>query len=224
MEPSENDISFIPESYPQGNCLYILFSRQNTKIGRVIRVFLRNSRYTHVSVAMDSGLYAMYSFSRRRLDSPFSSGFVREYPRHFFLGGKDLDVKLCRVPFTAEEYRRAIGRLEHCKTHESRMLYNLYDALLLPLGRRARMPDAFTCVGFAAYLTGMDEVRDIGDLEARLKDCTVYEGSLRALVDRFDPPLPENDDYYERRGLIAAARDFFTLNAKLRRRRRRCAM
>ena len=81
----------------QERCLYVLFSRQNTKIGRFIRVFLRNSRYSHVTVALDDLLYAMYSFSRKRHDSPFSGCFMREYPSHFFVGGRDLQAKLCRV-------------------------------------------------------------------------------------------------------------------------------
>lgn len=34
-------------------CMYVLFSRQNTKIGRFIRVFLRSSRYSHVALSLD---------------------------------------------------------------------------------------------------------------------------------------------------------------------------
>lgn len=60
--------------------MYVLFSRQNTKIGCFIRVFLRNSRYSHVALSLDEKLYTVYSFSRKRHDSPFSGGFVREYP------------------------------------------------------------------------------------------------------------------------------------------------
>lgn len=204
----------------EGNCLYILFSRQNTKIGRFIRLFLRNSRYSHVSVSMDGKLYHVYSFSRRRLDSPFSSGFVREYPQHFLLGGRDLNVKLCRVPLTPEEYQRVLSKLEYCMRNEGRMLYNLYDALLLPFGHRVRMQDAYTCVGFAAYLLNMEDVTDIGDLEKRLEDATVYDGSLMELIERCRPAMPEPDDYFVRRGLRAAAADLHMLNKRLRQRRR----
>ena len=38
-------------------CMYVLFSRQNTKIGCFIRVFLRNSRYSHVALSLDEKLY-----------------------------------------------------------------------------------------------------------------------------------------------------------------------
>lgn len=205
-------------------CLYILFSRQNTKIGRFIRLFLRNSRYSHVAVSLDGKLYTMYSFSRTRHDSPFSGTFVREYPNHYFIGDRDLNVKLCRVGLTQEAYDEAMKKLAHCLTHKSRMLYNLFDALVLPFGRRVRMRDAYTCVDFAAYLLGIDaENANIGSLEARLEDCCVYEGSLRELIAMNGVTPPFDDDYYVRRGLAAAARDLFVLQKKLRRRMRNSA-
>lgn len=202
------------------SCLYVLFSRQNTKIGRFIRVFLRNSRYSHVTVALDENLYTMYSFSRLRHDSPFSGSFTREYPAHFFIGGKDLTVKLCRVELDEAAYARALSRIESCKTRRKRMLYNLYDALALPLHRRVRLRDAYTCLDFAAFLLDMD-VASIGALEEALAGTCVYEGSLRALLAQKDVQLsPENDDYFVRRGFRAAVRDFLALQTRLWRRYR----
>ena len=200
-------------------CRYILFSRQNTKIGRFIRLFFPNSRYSHVTVALDGNLYAMYSFSRRRHDSPFSGGFMREYPAHFLIGGRDLAVKLCRVELSDDAYLRVMRRIEHCRTHQSRMLYNLYDAFALPFRRRVRMRDAYTCVDFAAYLLDMDaRVDSIGALEQRLNRFCVYEGSLKAYIEAVGATTPEDDDYFVRRGPVAAARDLVTLQTKLWRR------
>lgn len=203
-------------------CLYVLFSRQHTKIGRFIRIFMRNSRYSHVTVALDSSLYAMYSFSRLRHDSPFSGSFTREHPVHFFVDDKDVTVKLCRVELDEEAYRCALARIEHCKTHATRMLYNLYDALALPFRRRVRMRDAYTCVDFAAFLLGMDaRVDSIGALEQELADCCIYEGSLQAfLAEKCVPHSPEDDDYFVRRGILAAMGDFITLQTRLWRRYR----
>jgi len=200
-------------------CLYILFSRQNTKIGRFIRLFFPNSRYSHVTVALDGSLYSMYSFSRRRYDSPFSGGFMREYPSHFLVGGRDLRVKLCRVELSEQAYCRVMKRIDHCRTHQSRMLYNLYDAFALPLRRRVRMRDAYTCVDFAAYLLDLDaRVDSIGTLERMLDHCCVYEGSLKEYIEAAGVETPEDDDYYVRRGVVAATRDLVTLQTKLWRR------
>ena len=60
----------------EARCIYIMLSRTNTGIGRIIRLFLRTSRYNHVSAALDGRLFLLYSFSRARKDSPFSGGFV----------------------------------------------------------------------------------------------------------------------------------------------------
>ena len=92
-------------------CMYVLFSRQNTKIGCFIRVFLRNSRYSHVALSLDEKLYTVYSFSRKRHDSPFSGGFMREYPVHYIINAMDVPIKLCRVDMTEEEYAAARARL-----------------------------------------------------------------------------------------------------------------
>jgi len=203
----------------QERCLYVLFSRQNTKIGRFIRVFLRNSRYSHVTVALDDSLYAMYSFSRKRHDSPFSGCFMREYPSHFFVGGRDLQAKLCRVELDDEAYFRVMQRIEHCRTHSSRMLYNLYDAFALPLKRRVRLRDAYTCVDFAAFLLDMDaDVSSIGALEQKLDRYCIYEGSLKAYIDSTGATTPKDDDYFTRHGVVAAARDLIALQTKLWRR------
>ncbi|HWQ59394.1 MAG TPA: hypothetical protein VN540_10275 [Clostridia bacterium] len=200
-------------------CVYVLFSRQNTKIGRFIRMFFRDSRYSHVTVALDGSLYAMYSFSRKRHDSPFSGGFMREYPSHFLIGGRDLMIKLCRVELDDESYRRVMKRIEHCRSHQSRMLYNLYDAFALPFGRRVHLRDAYTCVDFAAYLLDMDmSIDSIGAFEEKLNRYCIYEGSLMAYIEATGTTTPAEDDYFVRRGLVAAARDLVALQTKLWRR------
>ncbi len=200
-------------------CMYVLFSRQNTKIGRVIRVFLRNSRYSHVALSLDEKLYEVYSFSRLRHDSPFSGCFVREYPKHYIIKGMDVPVKICRVDMTQEQYAEACRKLEDCIKRSDSMIYNLFDAAVLPLGKRYRLKDAYTCVSFTSYIIGMDDVADIGDLESRLDDYAIYEGGLKRIFEERGISEPENDDYFERHGSIAAARDLKTLVKRLLARR-----
>lgn len=202
-------------------CMYVLFSRQNTKIGRFIRVFLRNSRYSHVALSLDEKLYTVYSFSRERHDSPFSGGFMREYPSHYIVNAMDVPIKLCRVDMTEEEYAAAHARLNDAIERSDSMIYNLFDAAVLPFGKRYRLKDAYTCVSFTSYVIGMDDVADIGDLEARLEN-KVFEGGLNELIEKYSLTTPEGDCYYERRGLIAAACDFCMLVKRLML-RRKCA-
>ncbi len=200
-------------------CMYVLFSRQNTKIGRVIRVFLRNSRYSHVALSLDEKLYEVYSFSRLRHDSPFSGCFMREYPKHYIIKDVDVPVKICRVDMTEEQYAEACRKLKDSISRSDSMIYNLFDAAVLPLGKRYRLKDAYTCVSFTSYVIGMDDVADIGDLESRLSDYAVYEGGLKQVFEEHGVSEPEKDDYFEKHGHIAAARDLRTLVKRLLARR-----
>lgn len=197
--------------------LYVLFSRPNTRIGRAIRLILRNSRYTHVSLALDGDLGNIYSFSRARFDSPFSGGLMHEYVDHYLIKG-DIRVKLCRVELGEEEYAKAEQKLEHCFTHRKRLIYNLYDAAALPFKRRVKLRDAFTCVGFTSYIIGHDDIGDIGALEDMLSEKVIYEGSLAELAERIDAKRSESPEFYERLGKLRAAEDFVSLNRRLYRR------
>lgn len=203
----------------ESRSMYVLFSRQNTKIGRVIRVFLPSSRYTHVALSLDGELNTVYSFSRARHDSPFSGGFMREYPVHYILGDMDVPVKICKVELSDEEYAKAKTRLEDSICRREQLIYNLFDAAALPFGKRYKIKDAYTCVSFTSYVVGMDDTRDIADLESRISANTVYVGSLKELIKRYNLGVPADDDYFVRRGLYAAAQDFASLFTRLMRRR-----
>lgn len=194
-------------------CMYVLFSRQNTKIGCFIRVFLRNSRYSHVALSLDEKLYTVYSFSRKRHDSPFSGGFMREYPVHYIINAMDVPIKLCRVDMTEEEYAAARARLNDAIERSESMIYNLFDAAALPFGKRYRLKDAYTCVSFTSYVVGMDDVKDIGDLENRLSRNTVFEGGLNELIAKHGltpargrPLLRTPRPYCRRRGFLYAGK------------------
>lgn len=147
---------------------------------------------------------------------------MREYPVHYIINAMDVPIKLCRVDMTEEEYTAARARLNDAIERSESMIYNLFDAAALPFGKRYRLKDAYTCVSFASYVLGMDDVKDIGDLENRLSRNTVFEGGLNELIAKHSLTTPEGDCYYERRGLIAAARDLCTLVKRLML-RRKCA-
>ena len=104
---------------------------------------------------------------------------------------------------TEEEYAAARARLNDAIERSDSMIYNLFDAAVLPFGKRYRLKDAYTCVSFASYVLGMDDVKDIGDLENRLSRNTVFEGGLNELIAKHGLTPPEGDRYYERRATFA---------------------
>lgn len=197
----------------EARCIYIVLSRTNTGIGRLVRLFLRGSRYNHVSAALDGRLFPLYSFSRARKDSPFSGRFVQEYPSRYLATGENVDIKVFRVPLAAQEYSDALSKLDYCRAHREEMLYNLFDAILLPFHRRYPLADAYTCLAFCTYLLGMGDISSIHMLEERLAPHLIYEGDLRSIIpyDKTTAAEAEERAYFERRGRIAAVRDFFAL-------------
>lgn len=194
-------------------CVYVLLTRTDTGVGKIIRFVMRGSRYNHVSIALDDKLYAMYSFARNRMDSPFSAGFVREYPSRYLAFERDAEVKLFRVPLTPEALAALRKRLAFCRANSGRMLYNLPDAMLLPFGRRFSLTDSYTCLAFAESLLDMGKFQSIDALEKHLAPYVVYEGSLRAMLppEWCAPRSIAELAYFEREGRIAAMHDFFVL-------------
>ena len=59
----------------------------------------------------------------------------------------------------------------------------------------------------------MEDVSSIGALEERLAPHLIYEGDLRSVIpyDKAVAAEAEERAYFERRGRIAAVRDFFAL-------------
>ena len=68
-------------------------------------------------------------------------------------------------------------------------------------------------MAFSAYLLGMEDVSSIGALEERLAPHLIYEGDLRSVIpyDKTGAAEAEERAYFDRRGRIAAVRDFFAL-------------
>ena len=58
------------------NQLYIMLSRTDTGMGRLIRFFTRYD-YNHVSLSLDPRLHSWVSFARYAVDVPLAGGFVR---------------------------------------------------------------------------------------------------------------------------------------------------
>ena len=61
-------------------CMYVLFSRQNTKIGCFIRVFLRNSRYSHVALSLDENFIRYTPFHAKGTIRPFRAALCANTP------------------------------------------------------------------------------------------------------------------------------------------------
>lgn len=184
--------------------IFIVFLSTNTIIGRGIR-FLTRNQYSHVAVSLDQDISSMYSFARYHINSPIRGGFVTEKPIRYLHNDQDVSVKLCKICVDRADYDRIRRDISHFIANREQMIYNTLNALLSLFGRQLAAKDMYTCLEFVTYLLRYPKILTIRELEIKLKQQVVYEGSLRQLLSH-EQPLPE-DDYFVRRDAIGILSD-----------------
>lgn len=178
--------------------LYIVFSRTNTGIGRIIRTFTHNT-YNHTSLCLGGELHQLISFARKHKNDPFHAGVVVETPVRYISFGEDVVVKVCRIDqnlFPLEDMKK---RLEKVRSSVGKKyIYNTYGAMVSPFKIKFSPYHTFTCVEFTAYILGVKEkIYSVRQLENIFDGQKVYEGSYKKLMEDYQYHYP-NDDYYER--------------------------
>lgn len=154
--------------------VYVMFSRTNTNIGRMIRR-ITGVDYNHVSISKDADLSLCYSFARRNKYDALAGGFVVEHASRLCEKG-DVPIRVCQVYLNEEQAQRMEHILQACQSRPDEMIYNTYGAIFSVLGIHLALPDSFTCVEFVGACLGLRTI-SIADLMRRLHRCTVYEGS-----------------------------------------------
>lgn len=185
--------------------LYVVFVSTNTMMGKGIRLFTRN-KYSHVTIAFDRELRAMYSFARYHINSPIYGGFVVEQPGRYLYGEQDVLVKICEVPIEQEEYERIRQEIEYFRQNREVMIYNTLNALLSLMGKHLKVTNMYTCLEFTTYLLRYPRMLAIRELERRLAEYVVYTGSLRDKTHWQQEQLDE-DEFFRRRRVFGIAYD-----------------
>lgn len=177
--------------------LFILVSRTDTGIARIIRTFSRYP-YNHVSLTLDPSLRRWYSFARYVQDAPFYSGFICEPVERFYAENSDAQVRIYRVEIpnkTADELESLISKAGH---PDSGLIYNYFDAVAGVMGGRLSITGSHTCLSFACSVLKRQHL-NIESLCRDLEPCMIYEGSLASLI----PDSGRRDDlYFTRLGFI----------------------
>ncbi len=176
---------------------YIVFSRTNTGIGKIIRKVTRNT-YNHTSLCLDGRFYELFSFARKHVNDPFQGGLVVETPVRYLFDGADITVKVCKIDDNIFPIDRIRKRLADVRLEEKSYIYNTYGAIVSPFRIKFSPYRTFTCVEFAAYLLGIeDKIYSVRQLEKIFDRNKVYEGSYKQLVENYKHLFPK-DDYQTR--------------------------
>lgn len=197
--------------------LYLMISRTNTGIGRIIRTVSRYE-YNHVSLSLDPGLRQWVSFARYAQDIPLYGGFITETPERYLASGEDIPVRIFRLEIDEARAKRLEALFSRAGNRDSRLIYNTYDAIAAALGWRHPIPNAYTCLSFACAVLKLP-CRSIRELDGYLTPWLWYAGPLSGLAA--DSGCRE-DAYFASLGLLRGtwrtARHFAQLSGRTFRR------
>lgn len=161
--------------------LYIVFSATEYRIGGFIRAVTRGE-YNHVSVALDSDFNEIYSFGRIKRQLPFCGGFVREGAERFCGEESAATIAVCAVEISDDRMEAARERISSMCRDADKYVYNMISAACVPIKRRIRIRDSYTCVEFAVSMLRMvgvpveDTYYSIDELYQILSKYEIYRG------------------------------------------------
>ncbi len=185
---------------PTSKTLYIMISRTDTGVGKLIRKLSRYP-YNHVSLSLDPTFKTWVSFARYVQNVPLYGGFLVEPAERFLAKGGQVDVRIFRLELSEEQHRRLDLLFSMASQPDGELLYNTFDILAAAVGGKLTVPNAYTCLGFACAVLELP-FTTIKEMDEYLAPHLCYEGDLGNLVT--DSGC-RNDRYFTRIGFAKAA-------------------
>ena len=173
--------------------LYIMLSRTDTGIGRVIRR-LSHYEYNHVALTFDPTFRRWVSFGRFVENAAMFGGFIVEPVERYLAGGNRIDVRIFRVELPPEKQQKLQELFALAGDPDCGLLYNTFDILAAIFGQSTQLPDAYTCLGFACKVLDLP-YKTIEELDKHLTPWLHFQGELAAVA----PDTGNRDDGYFRR-------------------------
>ena len=177
--------------------LFIMLSRTNTRIARLIRCFT-NAKYNHVSLSLDSSFQNFVSFARYNEDVALAGGYVTEPAQRILHSGEHIPVKIFRIEVSQTQYTQLQHLFAQAGNRDTGLIYNTIGALLAPMHLRLRVNGAYTCLEFACCILNL-RCSTLQQLEEALMPHLIYDGDLRDLLPQ---PGQSNDKFFTRRGFL----------------------
>ncbi|NMB32924.1 MAG: hypothetical protein GX992_01605 [Clostridium sp.] len=172
--------------------LYIVLTRTNTIISRLIR-FFKNDEYTHAAISLDAELERMYSFGRKYTFYPFIGRFKKEslsegtYKYHDNLPGVVIEIEVSR-----QQYKRAKALIYSFASSKRTYKYNYKGLLYCLLNKSACSEYRFLCSEFVYYILKESGIADFNisrslvrpqnflDTKA-FRGAVIYKGNLKEI-------------------------------------------
>lgn len=169
--------------------IYILLTRSDTILSRMVRL-VTAARYTHVSIAFDEHLQAVYSSSRKNGRTLFPAGPCREkLESGYWREHNAVPCALYELRVSNQTYWAAMREVEQIMSRQEAYHFNILGLLLCRLNVPFHRRYHFFCSQFVGLVLGQS-----GALKLP-KDPTVMKPSdymnLPELVCRFQGRLHE---------------------------------
>lgn len=141
--------------------LYIVLTRTNTVISRLIRVF-KKDRFTHASLSLDKDLNQMYSFGRKHFYNPFVGRFRKENINEgIYKFCHELPGAIIEIEVTKEQYENVEELLFHFIKNKDLYKYNYMGLIHNIINKDQCSENRFLCSEFVYYILKESGVIDL---------------------------------------------------------------
>ena len=183
--------------------LYIFLTRSGTLVSNLVYA-LTGAEYTHISLAFDEDLSALYSSTRKNGYTMFPAGPSREYlNRGVFRLRENIPCALFALEVTDEAYTRAKRRAEHMMAHNELYRFNSVGLILCALHIRWNRRRHYFCSQFVSEVLQKSSALDLprhstlmrpNDYAALPQLKCLYRGQLSGLPQRQKMEMGEAKD------------------------------
>lgn len=141
--------------------IYVVLTRTNTIISRLIR-FFKKDEYTHASISLDRNLENMYSFGRKYDFNPFIGVFKHEnINKGTYKYCKTLPGVVIELEVTKSQYKKAKALLGHFISNGSRYKYNYMGLVNSLFDKGSCYSTRFMCSEFVYYILNESGIADL---------------------------------------------------------------
>lgn len=136
----------------QQKYIYIVVSKTNTVLGRLIQHCLR-VQYNHCSIALEIGLEHFYSFGRKEVYNMFRAGFVTESKNDgFFKEHSTAEIAVMQIPVTQEQWEVITQEIDEFNRQKKDFKYSLLGLIFCYLGIAKKRDHKYFCSQFVAEI------------------------------------------------------------------------
>lgn len=136
----------------QATYVYIIVSRTDTVLGRMIRRGL-GVPFNHCSIATDESLSCFYSIGRKGVYNPLRAGFVQESKdAGFFKIHSNAQIAVLRVAVTETQLHALEESLAEFQAKAAQINYSLLGLVYCYFGISTKRENKYFCSQFVAEL------------------------------------------------------------------------